>query len=58
MLSLEERNFIDKCQDFGFLLCRAVQILAPDTVFLTERRNFLALFTDYQPINTGNLRTS
>lgn len=58
MSSLEERNFIGKCQDFGFPLCRAVQIPVPATAFLTERRDFLTLFTDYQPINTGNLRTS
>lgn len=52
------KDFIDKCQDFGFHLSRAVQILAPSTGFLTERRNFLTLFTDNQPINSGNLRTS
>lgn len=44
MLSLEERHFIDKCQDFGFLLSRAVQILAPSTVLLTKRRNFHTLY--------------
>lgn len=35
MWSLEERDCIDKCQDFGFLLSRAVQVFAPPTVFLT-----------------------